>query len=102
MQQFGVGLAGLGNVGAGVFKHLTLNRALLRERLGFELLVRKIAVRDVSRHRGLDVPTAMLTAEWKDLLDDPDIQIVVELMGQKEESLRFILGALERKKIVVT
>ena len=39
MQEFGIGLAGLGNVGAGVFKHLTQNRALLRERLGYELTV---------------------------------------------------------------
>ncbi len=46
MDQFGIGLAGLGNVGAGVFKHLAANRALLRERLGFELAVRRIAVRE--------------------------------------------------------
>ena len=53
MQTFGIGLAGLGNVGAGVFKHLTQNRALLRERLGFELTVRKIAVRDPTKDRGI-------------------------------------------------
>jgi homoserine dehydrogenase len=102
MQQFGVGLAGLGNVGAGVYKHLTLNRALLRERLGFELLVRKVAVRDLQRARVPAVPPAELTTRWQDLLDDPAIQIIVELMGQKEESLALILGALERRKIVVT
>ena len=49
MQTIGIGLAGMGNVGAGVFKHLTQNRALLRERLGLELAVQKIAVRDVKR-----------------------------------------------------
>ena len=43
MQTFGIGLAGMGNVGAGVFKHLTQNRALLRERLGYELEVKKRA-----------------------------------------------------------
>ncbi|HEV7402459.1 MAG TPA: homoserine dehydrogenase, partial [Chthoniobacteraceae bacterium] len=102
MHQFGIGLAGLGNVGAGVFKHLAANRALLRERLGFELPVRKIAVRDAARARGLDLPAGLLTTRWQDLLDDPQIQIVVELMGQKEESLQLVLGAIERKKIVVT
>ncbi|HEX8297355.1 MAG TPA: homoserine dehydrogenase [Chthoniobacteraceae bacterium] len=102
MQQFGIGLAGMGNVGAGVFKHLTQNRALLRERLGFELEVRKIAVRDVGRDRGVKVPAELLTTRWEDLLDDPTIQIVVELMGQKDESLRLMLGAIERGKIVVT
>ena len=102
MQTFGIGLAGMGNVGAGVFKHLTQNRALLRERLGYELEVKKIAVRDPAKARGISVPGELLTTRWEDLLDDPAIQIVVELMGQKDESLRLILGAIERGKIVVT
>ncbi len=92
----------MGNVGAGVYKHLTQNRALLRERLGFELAVRKVAVRDLGKARGIDVPAEHLTTRWQDLLDDPAIQIVVELMGGREESLQLILGAIERKKIVVT
>jgi homoserine dehydrogenase len=102
MQHFAIGLAGLGNVGAGVFKHLTQNRALLRERLGFELDVRKIALRDPKKDRGVAVPPELVTTRWEDLLDDSSIQIVVELMGQKEESLRFMLGAIEHGKIVVT
>ena len=93
MQQFGIGLAGLGNVGAGVFQHLAKSRALLRERLGFELVVRKVAVRDRQRARGFEVDPALLTDRWQDLLDDPAIQIVVELMGGKEQSLPFILQA---------
>ncbi len=102
MQTFGIGLAGLGNVGAGVFKHLTHNRALLRERLGHELEVRRVAVRDTAKARSVPVPAEMLTTDAASVLDDPAIQIVVELMGQKEESLRFMLGAIERKKTVVT
>ncbi len=102
MQTFGIGLAGMGNVGAGVYKHLTQNRALLRERLGYELEVKKIAVRDVAKARGVSVPGELLTTRWEDLLDDPAIQIVVELMGQKAESLRLMLGAIERGKMVVT
>src|SRR4051812_29609068 len=102
MQHFAIGLAGMGNVGAGVFKHLTQNRALLRERLGFELDVKKIALRDPKKDRGVAVPPEIVTTHWQDILDDPTIQIVVELMGQKEESLRFMLGAIERGKVVVT
>jgi homoserine dehydrogenase len=92
----------MGNVGAGVFKHLTQNRALLRERLGFELDVKKIALRDITKNRGVDFPAGIVTTRWQDILDDPEIRIVVELMGQKEESLRFMLGAIERGKLVVT
>ena len=102
MQTLGIGLAGLGNVGAGVFKHLTQSRALLRERLGTDLEVRKIAIRDPMKRRDPSVPEALLTTRAEDLLDDPSIQIIVELMGQKELSLALILGALERGKVVVT
>jgi homoserine dehydrogenase len=102
MQHFAIGLAGMGNVGAGVFKHLTQNRALLRERLGYELDVTKIALRDPKKDRGVPVPAELITTKWEDLLDDPAIRIIVELMGQKEESLRLMLGAIERGKIVVT
>lgn len=102
MQSIGIGLAGLGNVGAGVYKHLTQNRALLRERLGLELTVKKCAARDLTRDRGVKIPAELLTNRWEDLLDDPAIQIVVELMGGTGDSLRLILGAIERKKIVVT
>src|SRR5215203_5113670 len=98
MHQFGIGLAGMGNVGAGVYKHLTANRALLRERLGFELPVRKIAVRDRARARDVEAPAELLTTRLEDL----SIQIVIELMGQKKESLQLVLGALERRKVVVT
>jgi homoserine dehydrogenase len=102
MQHFAIGLAGMGNVGAGVFKHLMQNRALLRERLGFELGVKKIALRDINKDRGIEFPRGITTTRWQDILDDPEIRIVVELMGQKEESLRFMLGAIERGKLVVT
>jgi homoserine dehydrogenase len=102
MQTFGIGLAGLGNVGAGVFKHLTNNRMLLRERIGCELAVRRIAVRDRKKDRGISVPEDLLTTNPRELLDDPSVHIIVELMGQKEESLSLMIEAIKRKKIVVT
>ena len=92
----------MGNVGAGVYKHLTQNRALLRERLGHELVVKRIVLRDAARVREVAPPPELVTTRWQDLLDDPSIQIVVDLMGQKEASLALILGAIERKKAVVT
>src|SRR5437867_6706217 len=69
MQQIGIGLAGLGTVGAGVYKHLGRNRALLMERLGLELVVRKIVVRDLARTRSISAPAAMVTTRWQELID---------------------------------
>lgn len=102
MQQINIGLAGMGNVGAGVYKHLLNNRDLLAERLGLELTVKKIAVRDPAKARGIPVLETLLTTRWEDLMDDPAIPIVVELMGGIEPARTFILRAIEHGKIVVT
>ena len=102
MQQIGIGLAGMGNVGAGVYKHLTKNRVLLMERLGLELVVKKIAVRDMAKPRTVTAPRELLTERWEDLIDDPSIQVIVELIGGIEAPLQLILRAIENGKIVVT
>ena len=102
MKQIGIGLAGFGNVGAGVFKHLAQNRALLAQRLGVELDVRRIAVRDLKKVRSVAAPASIFTTRWQEVVDDPAVQIVVELMGGIEEPLALITRAIEAGKIVVT
>jgi homoserine dehydrogenase len=56
-----IGLAGLGNVGAGVFKNLEKNRALISQRIGAELRITRVAVRDLARPRDVEVPNELLT-----------------------------------------
>ena len=102
MQQIGIGLAGMGNVGAGVYKHLVKNRVLLMERLGLELVVKKIAVRDKAKLRTVTAPAELLTERWEDLIEDPSIQVIVELIGGIEAPLQLFLRAIESGKIVVT
>jgi len=102
MQQVRIGLAGMGNVGAGVYKNLANNRVLLMERIGAELTVTKIVVRDPSKARDVPAPATLFTTRWEDLLEDPEIQVVVELMGGMHPARELILGAIERGKIVVT
>ena len=77
MREIGIGLAGFGTVGAGVFLNLEKNRALLRERIGRDLVVRKIAVKDPAKKRAVSVPPGLLAKSWRDLLDDPAVQVVV-------------------------
>ena len=102
MRDIGIGLAGFGTVGAGVFLNLEKNRALLRERMGRDLVVRKIAVKDPAKNRAVSVPPALLAKNWRDLLDDPSVEVVVELMGGMEEPRELIMEAIRRGKIVVT
>ena len=102
MRDIGIGLAGFGTVGAGVFLNLEKNRALLRERMGRDLVVRKIAVKDPTKNRDVSVPPALLAKNWRDLLDDSSVEVVVELMGGMEEPRELIMEAIRRGKIVVT
>ncbi len=102
MRQIGIGIAGLGTVGAGVYKHVAQNRALLSERLGLELVVHRAVVRDVSKERVAGPPREELTTRWQDLIDDPGVQIVVELMGGIDEPLALIRAAINAGKTVVT
>jgi homoserine dehydrogenase len=78
------------------------NRALLEDRLGFSLNLKKIADVDTRRDRGVRIPPGMLTTDANGVIDDPDIQIVIELIGGIEPARAFILRSLERGRHVVT
>src|SRR5271157_29270 len=102
MDQIGIGLAGLGTVGAGVYKHLIRNRAIITERVGLELAVRRIAVRDQKKSRPVQPPAEIITGHWEELIEDPEISILVELMGGIDAPYEFTMQALEAGKVVVT
>jgi len=101
-QKVAIGLAGLGTVGTGVYKHLKRNHALIAERTGLDLEITKVAERIEARVQAVGVPANMVVNDWKPLIDDPDIRIVVELMGGIKVARQFILAAIEAGKTVVT
>jgi len=97
-----VGLIGFGTVGTGVVKILQGNADLIARRVGRPVELAKIADLDVTTDRGVTVPSEMLTTNVNEILNDPQIDIVVELIGGHEPAKRFILQALSSKKGVVT
>lgn len=97
-----VGLIGFGTVGTGVVKILQDNADVIARRVGRKVVLDKIADLDIATSRGITVPSEMLTTQVNDILDNPDIDIVVELIGGHEPAKRFILQALSQKKGVVT
>lgn len=97
-----VGLAGLGNVGAGVFKNLEKNRDLIRQRTGADIRVKRVVVRDPSRVRDVAVPAEIVSSDWRTLVEDPEIQVIVELIGGTTTAHELVCAALRAKKIVVT
>jgi homoserine dehydrogenase len=100
MAPVGIGILGAGNVGAVVVRRLTEDAAAMAARTGLDLEVRKVAVRDPSRARAID--PALVTANAAAVVDDPDIDLVVELIGGTEPAGGLLLAALAAGKPVVT
>jgi homoserine dehydrogenase len=101
-KSIGIGLAGFGIVGSGVYKNLVANGDLLAQRLGARFEVRRIAVRDLRKARDVAAPIELFTANADDLVADSAIRIVVELMGGIETPLAFVKKAIKAGKTVVT
>ncbi len=102
MQQANLGLVGGGTVGGGVFQAIQRNGALVASRLGVRLAVAKVAVRDLAKARAVKVPAAQLTTDWQSVVNDPGVDIVVELMGGTTTARSVVLQALKLGKPVVT
>jgi homoserine dehydrogenase len=97
-----VGLLGCGTVGSAVVRLLHEHREDIGRRAGCRLEVSKVAVRDPSRRRDVPLDPSAFTADPMDVIDDPDVDIVCELMGGSEPAGSLILAAFDRDKPVVT
>ena len=102
MQQANLGIVGGGTVGGGVFHALARNGSLMASRIGVGVAIRKVAVKTVGKHRAHAIPRALLTNNWREVVESPDVQIVAELMGGTTVARDVILRALELGKPVVT
>ena len=97
-----IGLAGFGNVGAGVYKNLVKNREILRKRTGRDLEIRRIVVRDPDKPRDPAPPAELVTTDLDALTSDEEIDIVVELIGGIDRAFDLVKASLEAGKTVVT
>lgn len=102
MREIGVGLLGLGNVGAGVIKVLEDNARAIEARLGTQIRVRAIAVRDVDKARLVDIDPALLTTDMDAVIARDDVDIVCELIGGVTDARVAVRRAIQQRKHVVT
>lgn len=102
MQQVNIGIIGGGTVGSGVCHHFHANRALLESRLGVKLSVKKVAVKSLDENRSYPIPNALMTTDWTTVVNDPDIHVVIELVGGTTIAKTMILAALKLGKPVIT
>ena len=97
-----VGLIGFGTIGAGVVKLLRLHRDEIARRAGRPIEITAIADLDTKTDRGINPKPARLTADAMSVLNDPNLDIIIELVGGYEPARRFVLRAIEQGKDVVT
>ena len=102
MKKINVGIVGFGTVGTGTAKILIENSLLIEERVGTPIVVKKIADHDIEKPREINVDPAILTKDANEILNDPEIDIVVELIGGYGYAKEFILKAIDKGKHVVT
>ena len=102
MKNISIGLIGMGNIGTGVVKLLRQNEKLIAQRLGAKLVLKKIADINLKSARELKLPEAMLTLNASEIIEDPEISIVIELVGGYEPARTFVLEAIKNGKHVIT
>jgi homoserine dehydrogenase len=101
-ESFGLALIGCGTVGTGVVKILTNHAARITARTGKTVRVNRIAIRDASKVREVDLPAEIFSTDWRDAIQQESVQAVVELIGGTTTARQVVLAALAAGKHVVT
>lgn len=97
-----IAILGFGTVGQGVYKICQEEKARYRARIGQDLEVKKILVRDPSKDRGIDLPKGLLTKNFQEILEDPEIDLVVEVTSGKDKAISYIEQVLASGKHLVS
>ena len=102
MNTIRVGFLGCGNIGCGVYKLLETYGDQIEKNEGVSFRLEKILVRSLNKKRNWDIPAALLTDCAQDVLENPQIDIVMEFMGGEQPAAAYMIRALEQGKTVVT
>jgi homoserine dehydrogenase len=102
MQQVNLGMIGGGTVGSGVFHAWQKNGGLMAARLGVQLVFRKVAVKAFDEPRAYPIARDLMTTDWQEVVNDPQIHVVIELVGGTGIAKTMVLAALAQGKTVVT
>ncbi len=102
MREFNIGILGCGTVGTGVAKILIENRDLISARVGAILTVKRVADIDITRECEIRFADGVLIADAEAVVDDPEIDIIIEMIGGEGIARELILKAINNGKQVVT
>lgn len=102
MKTLNIGLIGFGTIGSGVVKVLQEKKSELQQKANCEFNLKAVADKDISSRRCVQLKKGILTKDVHKILDDPEIDVVIELIGGIHPAKEFIIEALKNKKNVIT
>jgi len=102
MQEIQIGILGVGTVGAGVYRLLQKNHELIGKKANIRIRVKKVVDKDESRKDFLGIPGSMFTTAAEQVISDPQIDIIVELIGGTTAAKDLMIRAIRGKKHIVT
>ena len=102
MNKINVAILGFGTVGQGVVKILQKNANQWIKKCNAEIAVKKVLVKNTQKEREVKLPSEVLTTDWQEIVNDPEINVIIELMGGIEPARSYILEALKKGKHIVT
>ncbi len=102
MQQVNLGMVGGGTVGSGVYHALQKNGELMASRIGVKVQVHKVAVKAFDEPRPYDIPKSLMSLDWQEVVNDPKVGLVSELIGGTGLAKTITLAALKLGKPVIT
>ncbi|MDB6110929.1 MAG: Homoserine dehydrogenase [Pedosphaera sp.] len=102
MRQVNIGMIGGGTVGSGVYHAWECNGDLMSSRLGVKINFQKVAVKAFDEPRPYAIPRALMTLDWQSVVNDPAVQVIIELVGGTTIAKTMVLAALKLGKPVIT
>lgn len=102
MKAISIGLLGLGTVGTGVVRIIESHQDKLMHQIGCPIEIKKILVKNLSKDRGLNISSEALTSNPEEILSNPEIDVVIEVMGGVEQTREYLIQALKNKKHIIT
>ena len=103
MKEFNLGIIGLGNIGLEVYKNIKKNATDIRKKTGFKLNIYKVSVKNIKKKRGIKIPIKLMEKNISKIINDPKIDIVVELIGGSDGvAKKIVFNSLKKNKHVVT
>ena len=103
MKEFNLGIIGLGNIGLAVYRNIKKNASDIKKKTGFKLNISKVSAKNIRKKREIKIPKRLIEKNISKIINDPRIDIIVELIGGSDGvAKKIVFDSIKKNKHVVT